>query len=138
MPYWTGLQDITALGSGTTTIIVQDPSFTKLAHQVLDDGNEKYRLFGSSYLLKSFVTFMVRVIEAPSVSFISGGGASGREILSGETVYQTSNNLAGGTITAIYLVARNPVYRESSTSLRNWTGNAAQGVIMLERIKDNT
>ncbi len=138
VPYWTGLQDITALGSGTTTIIVQDPSFTKLAHQVLDDGNEKYRLFGSSYLLKSFVTFMVRVIEAPSVSFISGGGASGREILSGETVYQTSNNLAGGTITAIYLVARNPVYRESSTSLRNWTGNAAQGVIMLERIKDNT
>ena len=135
-PLWPGLVDITDYGSGTTTVIAQDPTFTKLAHQVMDSGNEYYKIFSSSlHLLDSWASFMVRVIEAPSVSFINGGGASGREILSGETVYQTSDNLATGTVTARYHVTRNPVYRASSSSLRNWAGNAAQGVILLERIQ---
>ena len=133
---WPGLVNITGTGSGTMTLIAQDPTFTKLAHQVMDSGNEYYKIFSSSlHLLHSWVTFMTRVIEAPSVSFVSGGGSSGREILNGETVYQTADNLPGGTVTAKYKVARNPVYRESSASLRNWAGNAAQGVILLERIQ---
>jgi len=135
-PFWQGLQDITALGSGTTTVIAQDPTFTKLAHQVMNTGNGYYNLMGSLSFVQSFVTLMVRVVESPSVSFVGGGGASGRKILNGETVYQTSTNLPGGTITAIYRVARNPFYRESSTSVRNWAGNAAQGVLVLERLQD--
>ena len=39
-PLWPGLVNITDYGSGTTTLIVQDPTFTKLAHQVLTPGNE--------------------------------------------------------------------------------------------------
>jgi prepilin-type N-terminal cleavage/methylation domain-containing protein len=134
-PLWPGLVDITDYGSGTTTIIAQDPTFTKLAHQVMDSGNEYYKIFSSSlHLLHSWVTFLTRVVEAPSVSFVNGGGSSGREILNGETVYQTADNQPGGTVTAKYRVARNPVYREPYISLRNWAGNAAQGVILLERI----
>jgi hypothetical protein len=104
----------------------------------MNTGNGYYNLMGTLSFVKSFVTLMARVIEAPSVSFVGGGGASGREILNGETVYQTSSGLPGGTITAIYRVARNPFYRESSTSLRNWAGNAAQGVLVLERIQGNS
>ena len=70
---------------GHTTIIAQDPTFTKLAHQVLTPGNEYYNIM-TSYYLKGFATFMARVMEAPSVSFVNGGGTAGREILSGETV----------------------------------------------------
>jgi prepilin-type N-terminal cleavage/methylation domain-containing protein len=136
-PYWTGLQDITAPGSGTTTIIVQDPSFIKLAHQVLTSGNEYYKIINMSVYLKTWATFLTRVIEAPSVSFVSGGGTAGREILNGEIVYQTSNNLAGGTVNAIYRVARNPIYRTAASADRNWAGGVAQGVLLLERIKDN-
>ena len=36
--------NITDYGLGTTTIIVQDPTFTKLAHQALTSGNEYYNL----------------------------------------------------------------------------------------------
>ncbi|MGE5800454.1 MAG: hypothetical protein ACM337_08980 [Syntrophaceae bacterium] len=119
---------------GTTTIIVQDPTFTKLAHQVLTDGNEYYNLMTSFYL-KGFATFMARVNEAPSVSFVNGGGAAGREILSGETVYQTSNNLAGGTVNAIYKAMRSPFYRTAkSGGQRLWSSGTEQGVLMLERI----
>ena len=41
-PLWPGLVDITDYGTGTTTIIAQDPTFTKLAHQVLTSGNEYF------------------------------------------------------------------------------------------------
>jgi prepilin-type N-terminal cleavage/methylation domain-containing protein len=136
-PYWTGLQDITAVGSGTTTIIVQDPTFTKLAHQVLNSSNGYLNLIASLSYVKSFVTLMARVIEAPSVSFVNGGGATGHQIMSGDTVYQTSSNDAAGTVTAIYRLARNPYYRDYTESIRNWSGNAAQGVMVLEPIQGN-
>jgi hypothetical protein len=137
-PYWTGLVDITLTGSGAASIIVQDPTFTKLAHQVLTSGNEYYGIVSQLSFLKSFATFMARVNEAPSVSFINGGGTAGREILSGETVYQTSNNLPGGTINAIYQVMRSPLYRAAkSGEQRHWASGTEQGVLLLERIKDN-
>lgn len=136
-PLWPGLQDITDYGSGTTTIIVQDATFTKLAHQVLTSGNEYYKLLQSAYL-KSFATFTARIIEAPSVSFVNGGGAAGREILSGETVYQTSSNLPGGTIAAIYRVMRSPVYRAAKSGTRLWSSGSEQGVLLLERISGNS
>jgi len=136
-PYWAGLVDITDYGTGTTTMIAQEPTFTKLAHQVLTSSNQYYGLIASLSYLKTWATFATRVIEAPSVSFTGGGGSAGREILSGETVYQTADNLPGGTVTAIYRVTRSPLYRESGSSVRNWTGNAAQGVILLERIQGN-
>ena len=136
-PLWPGLQDITDYGSGTTTLIVQDASFTKLAHQVLTSGNEYLGLLSSTYL-KSWATFTARVIEAPSVSFINGGGAAGREILGGETVYQTADNLPGGTVTAIYRVMRSPVYRAArSGDSRLWSSGTEQGVLLLERIAGN-
>ncbi|HQL91237.1 MAG TPA: type II secretion system protein [Syntrophales bacterium] len=136
-PYWAGLQDITGPGSGTTTLIVQDASFTKLAHQVLTSGNEYLGLISSLYL-KTFATFAARIIEAPSVSFVSGGGGAGREILSGETVYQTLNNLPGGTVTAIYRVMRSPVYRAAKSGNRTWSSGSEQGVLLLERIAGNS
>jgi prepilin-type N-terminal cleavage/methylation domain-containing protein len=134
-PYWAGLVDITDYGSGTTTIIAQEPTFTKLAHQVLTPGNEYYGLIASMSYLKSWATFAARVIEAPSVSFINGGGSAGREILSGETVYQTSNNQRDGTVNAIYKVMRSPFYRAAKTGgQRLWSLGTEQGVLMLERI----
>lgn len=136
-PLWPGLQDITDYGSGTTTIIVQDASFTKLAHQVLTSGNEYLGLISTLYL-KSWATFSARIIEAPSVSFVSGGGIAGREMLSGETVYQTSTNLPGGTVTAIYRVMRSPVYRAAKSGNRLWTSGSEQGVLLLERIAGNS
>ena len=136
-PLWPGLVDITDYGTGTTTIIAQDPTFTKLAHQVLTSGNEYLGLIASLYYLKSWATFMARVIEAPSVSFVSGGGSAGREILSGETVYQTSNNLPGGTVTAVYRVMRSPVYRAAKSGNRLWSSGSEQGVLLLERISGN-
>ncbi len=135
-PYWAGLVDITDWGTGTTTMIAQEPTYTKLAHQVVP-GNEYYGLIQVSYYLKSWASFAARVLEAPSVSFTGGGGSSGREIVSGETLYQTADNLPGGTVTAVYRVARNPLYRDSSAGARNWVGNSAQGVILLERIQGN-
>ncbi len=137
-PLWPGLQDITDYGSGTTTLIVQDASFTKLAHQVLTSGNEYLGLIASLNYLKSWATFSARIIEAPSVSFVNGGAAAGREILSGETVYQTSTNLPGGTVTAIYRVMRSPVYRAAKSSNRLWTSGSEQGVLLLERIAGNS
>ncbi len=137
-PDWPGLVNITDYGLGTTTIIVQDPTFTKLAHQALTSGNEYYNLM-TSYYLKGFATFMTRVMEAPSVSFVNGGGTAGREILSGETVYQTSNNLAGGTLNAIYKAMRSPFYRAAkSGGQRLWSSGTEQGVLLLERISGNT
>ena len=137
-PFWQGLVDITVAGSGTSTVIVQDPTFTKLAHQVLTPGNDHYLLLDSmSGALKSWVNFLARVVEASSVSFINGGGTALREIRSGEIVYQTSNNLPGGTLNAIYRVMRSPVYRSAAQADRNWTGGTARGVLLLERIKDN-
>jgi prepilin-type N-terminal cleavage/methylation domain-containing protein len=136
--YWQNLIQITGQGSATNTMIAQDPTFTKLAHQVMNAGNQYYRIyFGPLALLNSWVTFMVRLIEAPSVSFINGTDPSGRGILSGDVVYQTSDNLATGTVTAIYQVARNPVYRSASSTDRIWTGGTAQGAILLERIAGN-
>jgi hypothetical protein len=134
-PLWPGLVDIMDYGTGTTSLINQDPTFTKLAHQVLTSGNEYYGLITPSLpYLKSWATLMARVNEAPSVSFINGGGAAGREILSGETVYQTSNNLPSGTVNAIYRVMRSPFYRAAKSGERLWSSGTEQGVIMLERI----
>ena len=133
-PFWTDLEDITGIGSGTTTIIVQDPSFTKLAHQVLTSDNEYYQIMTSHYL-DTFATFMARVIEAPSVSFVNGGGTAGREIRSGETAYQTASNLPGGTVNAKYRVMRSPLYRAAkSGEQRLWASGTEQGVLLLERI----
>lgn len=137
-PSWPGLVNIMDYGAGTTTIIAQDPTFTKLAHQVLSSGNEYYGLIASLSYLKSWASFMARVIEAPSVSFINGGGIAGREILSGETVYQTSTNLPGGTVTAIYRVMRSPVYRAAKSGNRLWSSGSEQGVLLLERIAGNS
>ena len=49
-PLWPGLVDMTDYGTGTTTIIAQDPTFTKLAHQVLTSGNEYLGLIASLYI----------------------------------------------------------------------------------------
>jgi prepilin-type N-terminal cleavage/methylation domain-containing protein len=137
-PFWIGLVDITAAGTGSTTIIVQDPVFTKLAHQVLTSENEYYGLISSwGHYMKFWSTFLARLIEAPSISFIGGGGAAGREIFSGDVVYQTLNNQPDGTLTAIARVARSPVYRTSAAGVRNWPGGQAQGILLLEVLKDS-
>ncbi|NPV04082.1 MAG: type II secretion system protein [Syntrophaceae bacterium] len=130
---WPGLVDITDYGTGTTTVIVQDPIFTKLAHQVLTSGNEYYQIMTSSFL-DSFATFTARIIEAPSVSFVGGGGTAAREIRSGETVYQTANNLPGGPVNAKYRVMRSPLYRSAKSGSRLWSSGSEQGVLLLERI----
>ena len=140
-PYWNGsvLVDVTAAGTGSTTIIAQDPVFTKLAHQVLTSGNGYYGIYSSATgTLKSWATLLARVVEAPSVSFINGGGSTGHEILSGDTVYQTSDNSPGGPLRGVYLVARSPIYRENWESDRRWSSGLARGVLLLEVIADNS
>jgi len=138
--YWQNLVAITGPGSGTTnTMIAQEPIFTKLAHQVLTSGNESYGVISSaSGTMKAWTTFLARVIEAPSVSFTDGGGPSRHEILSGEVVYQTSNNLPGGPLSGIYRVARSPVYRDGFSGDRGWSSSSARGVLILEVINGNS
>ena len=126
-------------GSGTTTIIVQDPTFTKLAHQVLTSANEYLQNHDHRTSLKCFATFMARVIEAPSVSFISGGGACRPgDPERGDRVPDVEQpgggndhrHLPGGT---------QPRVPSGNARVRHWaSGNAAQGVLLLERIKDNS
>ena len=82
-------------------------------------------------------TFVVRLIEAPSVSIISGGGTTGSEIRSGHTIYTTSNNQNDGTLVAIARVSRSPVYRSAESSVRNWSGGSAQAVLILEVLLDS-
>jgi prepilin-type N-terminal cleavage/methylation domain-containing protein len=136
-----GFVDITGTGTGMHTMIAQDPVFTKLAHQVLTSGNDRYSLISSATgVMKPWSTFLARVIEAPSVSFINGGGPTDprHEIVTGEVVYQTSNNLPGGPLSGIYRVARAPLYRSPDSADRSWSSGLATGVILLEVIKDNT
>jgi len=129
-----------------TKMVAQDPQWRSVARRALStvapsigDIYDILKQEGTTSIhFRDWITLLVRVIEAPSVSFISGGGTTGREILSGETVYQTSNNDKGGTVTAKYVVARKTFYRAPYTSHRNWAGNAAQGVLVLERIQGDS
>jgi prepilin-type N-terminal cleavage/methylation domain-containing protein len=134
---WDGVRKITSTGSGTITAVNQDPAWTNLAYQELTTSNSAYGLYSTATgNLVPWSTFLVRIIEAPSVSVLSTAGSTGREIISGDTVYTTSDNSSNGTVTAIALVRRNPVYRSSSSTVRNWPGKTAEAVLILEPVKD--
>jgi prepilin-type N-terminal cleavage/methylation domain-containing protein len=136
---WNGIQKITSAGSGTVTAVNQDPAWTNLAYQALTTSNSFYGLYNTTMgNLVPWSTFLVRLIEAPSVSVLSTAGSTGREIVSGDTVYTTSDNSPGGTVTAIALVRRNPVYRSNSSTVRNWSGKTAEAVLILEPVKDTS
>ena len=79
-------------------------------------------LANSTGSLKAWTTFMARINEAPSVSFTGGGGtALDRDSEWRNGLYQTSNNLPGGTITGIYRVVRSPLSRPRNRgSDRHW------------------
>ncbi|MRR37521.1 hypothetical protein EG829_23275 [bacterium] len=98
--------------------------------------NKQYGLYNTSLgTLVPWSTFLVRLIEAPSVSVLSIPSSTGREIASGDTVYTTNDNSSSGTVTAIAIVRRNPVYRSSSSTVRNWSGKTAEAVLILESVK---
>jgi hypothetical protein len=136
---WEGLRDITTPGSGTS-MVAQDPMWTKLAQQSLNFmGSDVYRVLKSANRFRDWTTLKVRVIEAPSLSFKSGGGA-GLEIVSGNIVYQTQENtFNGATLTAIAQVRNDPIYWNTS-SLQpaewDWEAGTAAGVLILEFLKD--
>jgi prepilin-type N-terminal cleavage/methylation domain-containing protein len=137
---WSGLQDMTNAGSGARTATNQNAQWTNLAYQTLTSGNRFLGLSGSPTIMQfvtTWSTFLVRIIEAPSVSVVSTAGSSGREIFSGDTVYTTSDNTQAGTLVAVAQVRRNPVYRSNSSSVRNWAGKTAEAVLILELIKDS-
>jgi hypothetical protein len=137
---WDGIQDMTNAGSGARTATNQDALWTNLAYQTLTPnppttGNSYLGLSDSTtsmQFVKNWSTGLVRLIEAPSVSIMSGGGTSRTEIRSGDTIYTTSDNSQAGTLVASARVRRNPVYRSASSSVRDWTGGNAQAVLILE------
>jgi hypothetical protein len=141
-----GLQDIMTAGSGTTNMVAQDPQWTKLVQKALNlfpNVGDVYRILksegGGLYIrFRDWTTLTVRVIEAPSLSFKNGGGA-GLEIVSGNTVYQTQDDTAGGTVTAIAQVRNDPVYWNRYDVLPaewNWGAGTAAGILILEVLKD--
>jgi hypothetical protein len=140
---WNGLQDMTNAGSGARTATNQNALWTNLAYQTLTPGTAGNEFLGlsssttSMQFVKTWSTGLVRLIEAPSVSVVSGGGSTGSEIRSGDTVYTTSDNSQAGTLVASARVQRNPVYRSASSSVRDWTGGNAQAVLILEVLKDS-
>ena len=132
---WDGLQDMTNAGSGARTATNQNGSYTNLAHQTLTIGNGFLGLSPSQTsmsLVKNWSTGLVRLIEAPSVSVINGGGTTGSEIRSGDTIYTTSDSSAAGPLEASARVRNNPVYRSAGSSVRNWSGGSAEAVLILE------
>ncbi len=142
---WQGLRDITTTGSGTSNMVAQDPQWTKLAQKELNQFpfvGDVYRVLkqeGSLYIhFRDWTTLKVRVIEAPSLSFKNGGGA-GLEIVSGNIVYQTQDNTAAGTVSAIAQVRNDPIYWNRYTQQPadwNWEAGTAAGVLLLEVLKE--
>jgi len=124
---WRGLADMTNAGSGARTAVNQDAQWTNLAYQTLLGPLTSF----------NWSTFVVRLIEAPSVSIIGGGGITGSEIRSGHTIYTTSNDQNDGTLVAIARVSRSPVYRSAESSVRNWSGGSAQAILILEVLLDS-
>ena len=69
---WQTVRKITNAGSGTVTAVNQDPAWTNLAYQELTTSNKQYGLYNTSMgTLVPWSTFLVRLIEAPSVSVLS-------------------------------------------------------------------
>jgi len=143
---WQGLRDITTAGSGTSNMVAQDPQWTKLVQKALNlfpNVGDVYRILksegGGLYIrFRDWTSLTVRIIEAPSLSFKNGGGA-GLEIVSGNIVYQTQDDTAGGTVTAIGQVRNDPVYwnrYDVQPAEWNWEAGTAAGVLMLEVLKD--
>ena len=137
-----GIQDIKTAGAGPCNMVAQDPQWTKLVQKELNQFpfvGDVYRILkANSINFRDWTTLKVRIIEAPSVSFISGGGA-GLEIVSGNVVYQTQNDAADGTVTAIAQVRNDPVYWnrfDMQLAEWNWGAGTAAGVLMLEVLKD--
>ena len=139
---WQGLRDITSAGSGTSNMVAQDPQWTKLVQKALNlfpSVGDVYRILksegGGLYIrFRDWTTLKVRVIEAPSLSFKNGGGP-GLEIVSGNIVYQTQDDTAAGTVTAIAQVRNDPVYWNTSSAQPaewNWEAGTAAGILLLE------
>ncbi|HTZ41442.1 MAG TPA: prepilin-type N-terminal cleavage/methylation domain-containing protein [Syntrophales bacterium] len=138
---WDGLVDIIYPGTGTFNMIGQDAAFTKLAHQyVTSSGADSFNILDGNTIPKPWTTLLVRIVEAPSVSFINGGGGSKSPFRGGDIIYQTSNNLPDGTVQAIAQLRVDPVYREAITkSVRDskWINGNADGVLILDVLKDD-
>jgi len=139
--YWEGLLNLTNQGKGMHTMIAQEPVWTNLAAETLIySGTDKYNILKSPPygLPKDWTTFLVRILEAPSLSFRSGGGI-GREILSHDTLYQTDSGLPNGTVTAIARAKKNPLYtsHQSIDITRTWIDGVATGIIILDVVKDS-
>ncbi len=142
---WAGLQDITSEGSGTNNMVAQDPQWLLLAYRSLTSNvGDVLDILSSSGAglyerFRDWITLKVRVIEAPSLSFINGGGA-GLEIVSGDVLYQTQDNTAGGTVEAIAMARNDPVYwnlYSNQPAEWNWEAKTAAGVVLLEPLRDD-
>ncbi len=140
---WTGLIQVTSAGTGTHTIIAQKPVWTRLAGASSrlewasgSDQRDYLHLTKRSWdsSMRKWITVLVRLKEAPSVSFNQGGGTAHRRITFGDTVYQTTDGAPGSTITAIAKVGREPAYRY--TTNRNWGDGTAEGALILDVVKD--
>ena len=134
--------DITDPGTGTFNMIGQDAAFTKLAHQYVtsDSGTDRYNILDAGNIPRPWTTLLVRVVEAPSVSFISGGDLR-------EPVPGRRHRLPDGQQSARWQRAghcpgarrsRVPGGRTSSgVHETKWGNGTADGVLILDVLKDN-
>ncbi|MCX5833750.1 MAG: type II secretion system protein [Deltaproteobacteria bacterium] len=139
---WTGLIQIQNTGSGTHTILAQKPIWTQLASKETREGWTSGSL-QRDYLhlspktdsqddrMRKWITVLVRVKEAPSITFTNGGDASLHRIKVGDIVYQG----AVDSPTAIARVSREPVFAYPGSN-KTWNGTA-QGALILDVIKDS-
>ncbi len=136
---WTGLIQISDAGSGTHTILAQKPIWTQLASKETREGwvSGSYQ---RDYLhlspktssiddrMRKWITVLVRVKEAPSITFTNGGGAGSYRIKVGDIVYQGT----WASPTAIAKVSREPVFTYAGSN-KIWNGTA-QGALILDVI----
>jgi len=133
-------------GSGTHTIIKQEPSWTWYAGamaaargpQTPTSNNDQYHVvITNTHAIRKWITLTARTKEAPSILFINGGGYGVQtRIKMGDEIYQTSDCTAGGPRTARARVAWDPVYNLGANS-KLWTGTAT-GALVLDILKDSS
>ena len=134
---------LTDSGTGTHEILYDDPMWVGLAYAYLASAsaNRDYTHLTKSptvQAMRKWVTLVVRMKEAPSLYFMNGGDASLNRIRLGDTVYQTSDCTAGGTVTNIAKVAWEPLYRGYDVATyKTWNGTA-RGALVLDVLKDSS
>ncbi len=129
-------------GTGTHEVLYDDPMWSGLGYAYLasSSANKDYTHLVKSptaQSMRKWVTLVVRMKEAPSVYFKNGGNVNLDRIRLGDTVYQTTEGTAGGTVIGIGRVAWEPVYYGyDAATYKTWNGTA-RGALVLDVLFDS-